>query len=324
MVPEELSLDVQQKLLHPIRVNSEATYDSYYCRFRDFIVRKYGADTCFPLTGVIEYFNVAANRGYLSSTLRSIRTSLRDPLRLYFPAFDILYDPFIKKIIQFVKSKQPKRLYKFPAWNLDLVVQMLKIREDRDMAFVFKKTLFITFLACPYRISEFKAISLSMSAFSPLHVTLKTHPNYYSKNATDTFSPAPIILQQFAECSSLCPVVLLNTYRDWTNSLCAERGIDRPDQFWLNSNLKPLTNNEIRKWVRDIIFLADPQARVKGTNVHSIRAQIASALFASGFTIKEVMGAMSWRSDSTFTRYYSLLGLQTSVSAVLAGHLPAV
>ena len=248
---------------------------------------------------------------------------MREPLKLYFSSFDLLTDPWVDKIINHVKRNKPRVPFSFPSWNLDLVVRMLRLRVDEDLGFIFKKSLFIVFLACPYRISEFKSISVSSSAFSPHHVLLRPHPLFVSKNQSDDFTPSPIVIQEFPEIPTLCPVSLINRYLDLTNILCSESKLPRPDQLWLNINLKPLSAKLIRKWIREIIFLGDPNATFRGTHAHTIRSQVASHLLAAGTPVKEIISAMNWRSSSTFTRFYAKLGIKASVQAVLAGHLPS-
>ena len=310
------------KVTHPIKASSEETYGAHFANFVTFIQKKYGKDNCFPLGGIVAFFNQLANRNFVSTTLKTVRSVLREPLRVYFKDFDILLDPWITKIINYVKCRKPRPSKCFPSWNLDLVVRMLQDRQDNDLSFVFKKTLFIVFLACPYRVEEFKSISVSSSSFSPHHISLRTHPLFSSKNQTDTFTPSPIVIQEFEENPTICPVALLNAYMNLTKAMCADRGLARPDQLWIGLNGKPLNKNVIRKWVRDIIFLGDPNAKANGSNVHSIRAQVATHLYAAGVSVKEIITAMNWKSSSTFTRYYSKLGIKSAVQAVLAGHRP--
>ena len=317
LAPEALSLDALKKVIVPIRNSSNETYESHFNSFVNFIKKRNGKN-CFQFSEVVEYFNFLANKGFRSSTLKGIRTALREPLKLYFPNVDILSDPCIKNIIQFVKSHSKRADGRFPSWDLNLVVRMLKLRRDNDLLFWLKKVLFITFLACPFRIGEFQAISLAESVFSPLHIRLKTHIGHLSKNETDSFSPNPIIIPAFSEDPELCPVKLINAYVEWSSSWCREKGIPRPDRFWINLKGKPLSINVMRSWVKDIIFLGDPNA-AKGTKVHSIRGQVASHLFARGLSVKQVMMAMNWKEKSTFKNFYARLGIKTLVRAVLAG-----
>ena len=321
-IPEEFSLDVHNKIIHHIKPNSLEKYDRIFDNFKRFIIDRYGCANPFPLAGVIEYFNYLANKKFKSSTLKSIRSILKDPLLDYFPEYNIVEDPWIKKLIQFVRCNNTSVTFNFPSWDLDLVVRMLTLREDVDIPFVFKKSLFIIFLACPYRIEEFRSISLSSSSFSPHHVLLRTHPRFCSKNQTDNFSPSPIVIQEYPDVPQICPVKILNSYITLTRSLCEDKGIARPDNLWLSTQLKPISQDLIRRWVREVIFLGDPRASIVGSHVHSIRGQVATRLLASGASVKEILAAMNWKRESTFFRYYAILGVQSSVRAVLAGHLP--
>ena len=322
-MPENLSLDAIKKLVCPIRQSSCATYNSHYDNFVSFIKSRNGVNSPFALSEVVEYFNFLVNKGFRSSTLKSARSVLRDPLLAFFPDYDILQDALISKLISFVRSNNPKVSFRFPAWDLDLVVRMIQLRDCVDLDYVFKKTLFIVFIACPYRISEFKAISISSSSFSSHHALLKPHILFCSKNQTDDFCPLPIVLQEFSEDSRICPVTLINSYLALTSAMCRDRKVIRPDQLWLGVNLKPLSVNVLSNWIKEVIFLADPNAGLSNFNVHSIRSQVASHLMANNVSVKEIIAAMNWRSSSTFALFYARLGIRTAVRAVLAGHLPA-
>ena len=115
--------------------------------------------------------------------------------------------------------------------------------------------------------------------------------------------------------------LLLNAYINLTAALCRDKGVERTDRLWINTNLKPLSTNMVSKWVKDVILLADPNADLHRINAHSIRSQVASHLLANDVSVKEIMAAMNWRSSSTFTTYYARLGIKTAVKAVLAGRL---
>lgn len=322
-MPDSLSINLIKRILKPIRNSSNETYNHHYKEFANFIIRRNGRNNLFKLSEVLEYFNFLVSKGFQVSTLKSIRSILREPLKLYFPGFDIGQDVVITKLLQFVKSNRPKEAFRFPAWDLDLVIRMIQLREREELEYVFKKTLFILFIACPYRVSEFRAISISSSSFSPHHVLLRTHLLFYSKNQTNSYCPQPIALQVFEEDQRICPVGLINTYLRITEALCRDSKKDRPDQLWIGTNLRPLTVSKISRWVKEMIFLADPNAGRFNFGVHTVRSQVASHLLARNIPVKEIIASMNWRSSSTFTRFYARLGIGTAVRAVLAGHLPA-
>ena len=103
---------------------------------------------------------------------------------------------WITKIIQYVKRPSWSSPDLFLKWKLDMVMDMLSSRPELDQEFLFKKTLIVSFLSYPYRISEFRAISISGSTFTPHHIMLKIH-HPFLKVLTDVFSPSPIIIPIF-------------------------------------------------------------------------------------------------------------------------------
>ena len=147
---------------------------------------------------------------------------------------------------------------------------------------------------------EFRSISLSVSNVSAHHVLLRPHPKFCSKTQTDTFNPSPIVVQEFPDIPQICPVKLLKNYVDLTKKLCDEKGIVRPDHLWLSTHLKPITQDVIRRWVREIIFWGDPNPTRLGSHVHSIRGHVSTSLLASRASVKEIFAAMNWKSRSTF------------------------
>ena len=317
--PEQFSLTARNKILSPVRDSTQKTYDSYFRGFTKFI-RDRNGNSPFPLSEIIEYFNYLSEKNLNHKTLLGHRTMLREILQEYFDDYDIVNDKYIRKIIQYTKSKTSKR-FNFPSWDLDKVVLMLKESEDSSPLHFFHKVFFICALACPMRISEFSSICISNSTFTPSRCVLRTHPSFLSKNQTDDYTPQDFIMPLNQNCRELCPVTLVNSYLEYTNKLCRERAINRLDRFWLDEKLKPLTVIKMRKWFRDIVFKADPNTKLKGTNFHSVRKQVSTQLLFRGHTIQNILSRMNWKSNSTFRSFYALLGVQSSVDAVLAGHI---
>ena len=103
------------------------------------------------------------------------------------------------------------------------------------------------------------------------------------------YNPSPIVVQEFPEIPQICPVRLLHNYLSITKSLCEEESIPCPDQLWLSSHLKPISQDVIKKWVRDIIFLGDPNASPQGSHVHSFRGQVSIIFFTPGVPAKEIL-----------------------------------
>ena len=98
-VPDSFSLDVVNKVTHPVKPNTEETCNNHYEKFRDFIHSKVGPNSCFQLSLIVEYFNLLTNKNFRSSTLKSVRSVSKVSLQRYFEDYDMVNDPGIGKII---------------------------------------------------------------------------------------------------------------------------------------------------------------------------------------------------------------------------------
>lgn len=316
--PSIFPQEVKTQCLMSIRDSSHKTYAHYFNTFNKFIKERYGNEK-FPLLGVVLYFEFLIKSNLAFRTLLGHRAALKDILPLYFRDYNITEDTYIRNMIYSVKCRKPAKEFLFPTWSLDKVMGMFKYSQTECMLSFFQRVLFLTAIACPLRISQFNALVISRSTFTPSKVVLRTHPFFLSKNQSNTFTPADIVISSHPKCKKLCPVISLNQYLEFSEDLCKKRGIPRPDQIWLDTNLKPLKEVKIRAWFREVIFRADPNAKKAGTNFHSIRKHVSTHLLYKNFSIREILTCMNWQSKSVFAKHYALLGLQGSVDAVLAG-----
>ena len=97
LIPEDFSLNVMHKVTHHVKPSSESTYNRHFDCFRTYIESKVDPSDCFPLSLVVEFFNFLASKNFKSTTLKSIRLVLREPLKAYFPNYNIVADPWISK-----------------------------------------------------------------------------------------------------------------------------------------------------------------------------------------------------------------------------------
>ena len=109
-----------------------------------------------------------------------------------------------------------------------------------------------------------------------------------------------------------------NFLRRW-NELARSEHANRPDYIWMSNKFDLLSTRKIRGLFQKLIYSADPNAFIRTTNVHSIRAVAASTLELKGLNLLEFSSAMNWKSSSTFENFYSRPTLNNVISAVVAG-----
>ena len=273
---------------------------------------------------IILFFNELIDRGLAYSTLRGYRAALGPVLTGYFPNYNLAEDKYIKAMLEGVNRRNPSQTHHFPGWDLDKVISFLNTTRDDSILLMIQKTLFLAALACPLRANQFNHISISRSTFTPETIVLRNHPSFMSKNQRNSYTPIEISIRSHPTRIKICPVRQLNFYLQYTDQICRERNIDRKDHLWLDENFKIMSIPKMRQLFRGCIFRADPNANKHNTNFHSIRGQAASRLMYNGVTLQEIMTRMNWKSNSVFSSYYALLGLQGALDAVIAGlHLQA-
>ena len=142
---------------------------------------------------------------------------------------------------------------------------------------------------------------------------------FIPKNHSHLFCPKPIKIPNLPNNEKLCPVKTIKNFLRKCNELALSENKDRPDFIWMNENFTLLSTMKIRKLFQKIIYSADPNAFIRKTNIHSIRAIATSTLELKGLNLLEISSSMNWKSSSTYVNFYSRLTLNTVLSAVVAG-----
>ena len=323
-LPDVFPPEVCNKIVINLRDSSIGKYENLFNCFKKFIHKEYGKNNKFPLLAVVLFFNQLIDKGLSYNTLKGYRAALGPILSGYFPNYCLTEDKYIKAMITGVNRRKPSNTHQFPGWDLDKVVSFLNTSRDNSTLFLTQKTLFLVALACPLRANQFNNLCISRSTFTPEHIILRNHPSFMAKNQKNNYTPTEITFRKHPNRPKICPVRQLNFYLEYTNKVCAERNIDRKDHIWLDENFKIMSTNKMRTLFRECIFKADPNATKESTTFHSIRGQVSSKLLYNGASLQEIMSRMNWKSNSVFSSYYALLGLQGSFDAIAAGrHLQA-
>ena len=314
-----LSSSLQHKISSTIRESSSSTYQQLWKKLALFISERYGENK-FPYIAIIDYFESLIDSKYSVSSIPRSRSAFHIPLKYYFPEQDLLQDEIINLLIKFHQRQQPKQILEFPSWELDLVLKRLEDLDVSSYDHLLEKTLFLTLLAFPARISEFQALSISRSSINKEFMILQPRLSFTAKNHSHTFCPKPIKIPSLPTNIKLCPVYFMQQYLEKCSNLALSNEIDRPDFLWMDKNLNLLTTMKIRKLFQKTIYLADPNAFIKQTNIHSIRAVSASILELKGLNLLEILSTMNWTSPSTYIQFYSQHTKNSVLSAIVAGH----
>ena len=113
--------------------------------------------------------------------------------------------------VDYAKTHLKEPVPFLPDWDVEKVLKYLNssvfLRQSQVDRFLrMKADFFLLLLACPCRISECQAASLSSSFINSANkLLLKTHGKFLPKNHTATIKPIPIVIPQNVRFPDLCP-----------------------------------------------------------------------------------------------------------------------
>ena len=247
------------------------------------------------------------------SGIRGYRSMLSLVFRWKLP--DLSSSSVIKDLIRSFYIQRPVRRISPPEWDLDVVLRALRSppyeplgeATFRDLT---KKTLFLLALATSKRIGEIQSLSYRVARQGG-DLSLSYLPGFVAKTETER-NPIPrhFILKSLKEFvgdleddALLCPVRAIKFYMAATRDLSP-----RPSHLFVSPRCrhKAITKNAISFFLRECISGAGALRadEGRGPRAHSIRGVSTSVTFYRNWSLKQVLNAATWRSNSTFAAFY--------------------
>ena len=183
-----------------------------------------------------------------------------------------------------------------------------------------RKTLFLTALATAKRAGELQALSRLVS-FSSLAAGLSYVPEFMAKTETATRPlPRSFEVQSLGDFAAglpeellLCPVLSLSAYMTRTSQV-----VNRPRRLFVSPRCpsRAMSKNGISYMLREVILHSGASSQSgQAPRAHSIRGIATSSAFFRNWSLRSVLGAASWRSNTVFTSFY-LWDLQFTLDGV--------
>ena len=229
-------------------------------------------------------------------------------------------DYLLKDVVKGVTLQEARTPRLFPAWDLNLVVGMLRSDpfEPINSCPLDKltfKTVFLISLASGRRCSEVHALHYQSLAWeSDGSVSLRFLPGFLAKNQPPDQPSPPIIIKALAPilCPDdidryLCPIRCLKSYLKRTKHL---RSHSKKCLFVspLESKKSDISVSSISRWIKNVIREAycSPEVTGQPDNVraHEVRAWATSLAWANNTSLKDLMEAAYWFGRPTFFQFY--------------------
>ena len=248
--------------------------------------------------------SVSAVLGYRSMLSAVFRTVLPE----------ISTSPILRDLLRSFQVEAPCRSVRPPSWDLLKVLEYLRSPvfeplSNASLRDLTRKTLFLVALATVKRVGELQALSRIVS-FSSLSAGLSYVPEFLSKTET-AVRPLPLTFDvqsvgDFAAGLSedllLCPVRCLSAYVARTSHF-----VNRPRRLFVSPRCpsRAMSKNGISFFLREVIVHSGASSEaVAAPRAHSIRGIATSSAFFCNWSLRSVLEAASWRSNTVFTSFY--------------------
>ena len=245
--------------------------------------------------------------------IRGYRSMLALVFRWKLP--EISDSPALRDLIRSFVVQRPRFPVSPPNWDLSLVLAYLRSPPFEPLGeATFRnltiKTLFLLSLATARRVGELQAIS-SRVAWLGGDASLSYLPEFVAKTESDT-NPIPrsfVVksLKDFAgnlrEDYLLCPVRAIKFYLQATSDISP-----RPRSLFVSPRCRQrsLSKNALSFFLRDCISGAGALRADVGQTLraHSIRGLSTSLSFTKNWSVKQVLSAATWSSNTVFSSFY--------------------
>ena len=227
---------------------------------------------------------------------------------------EISSSPIIHDLLCSFQVEAPVREVRPPSWDLPTVLNYLRSSpfeplSSASLRDLTRKTLFLLSLATAKRVGELQALSRRVS-FSSSSAGLSYVPEFVAKTES-AIRPLPRSFEvkslgDFA--AGLPEVLLLCPVRSLSASLTRTSGIvNRPRRLFVSSKCpsRAMSKNGISYMLREVIVQSGASSQSgQVQRAHSIRGIVTSSAFFRNWSLRSVLEASSWRSNTVFTSFY--------------------
>ena len=253
-----------------------------------------------------------------ASAVKGHRAAINTTLRqMGLPSFSD--DPLLKDVVKGVALKEARCPKRFPAWDVFLVLQCLRLTPFEpidicELRFLTYKTVFLIALASGRRCSEVHALAYSgLAREQDGSISIRFLPEFLAKNQPSSVKAKPILIRRLAsllcpddEDITLCPVRALNMYIKRTKFLRtpAKR---RLFVSFREDKRSDISSPSISRWIKSVIqsaYSTEVGKTAESSRSHEVRAWAASLAWANNASLQSVMEAGYWFSQATFIQFY--------------------
>ena len=311
------------RMSRPNRKSTLDLYQSKWSQFCDWCRQKQTNPLQASVPLVADFFIFLRESKKLSCpAIKGYRSALAQVLIQR--GVDISSSPEISLLFKNFDQEIPDKTIPTPKWDLNIVLQSLlrapyEPISNCSLKNLTLKTVFLLSLASAKRVSELHGLSYLVKwSTDKSSATLTLTHDFIAKTQTPgdpSTAYDPVVIPALASSvgqddleTLLCPLRALDWYLRKTSPSrphCSKLFVSTSS----TRNHRPISKNTISHWIRSVIktaYSSVPQEDLQlwKVSAHEVRALATSLLFKHNHSIKQVMAAASWRSNSTFASFY--------------------
>ena len=281
------------------RDSTKCQYNSALRKWLSYCTER-SVDSASPsINDVLTFFTHLYNTGLSYSTISSVKSVLSTLIHI--PGITkIAEHPLVKRLMTGIFNSRPTLpRYNF-TWDTSIVINFLK-RLDYDnlshKLLSYKVAALLTILS-GQRVSTVHKFRLSQ-----LHITkdiaIFTIPSLL-KHIKPGRVNLPVTFHKYPYDDLLCPVMLLNKYISYRESL----SLGDTDELIITFGkpYHPASKDTIARWIKDLMRISGVDTDI--FKPHSCRSASTSKAHITGVSIDNILKCGQWSSDSTFYKFY--------------------
>ena len=289
------------------RLNYQARWGIYRKWCRDFSHRS-SSPSIAKIADFLTY--MFKRKGAALATIKGYRAMLSAVFK--FPLPEISTSPILKDLIRSFEISAPRPLFPPPPWDLDKVLQFLSGPPFEPLARASflnktKKALFLLAMATAKRVSEFQALSFSVS-FQGEDLVLYYDPFFRAKTESAA-NPLPrsVIVPSLSDFAGdlpervQCPVRAIRFLRK-----AARSASYIPSRLFVSLwNLeRAMSKNAMSFYLRQLIVDSGAVSSSRPPRAHDIRGIATSLNYCSNLSLSNLMQVATWKSNRVFASRY--------------------
>ena len=266
------------------------------------------------LEQAISFLTSLFDKGLSYSAINIARCALSAML-CFFEGVPFGQHPVVTRIMKGIYNKRPQRSKYASTWDVDVVLsylqELIPLRKLtlRDLT---RKLVMLMLLTSCQRVQTLHVLQLEDLLWSQdgktgvfrLSKTLK-----HSKRG----SLGVITFHEFKEDPRICVIRTLKEYVNRTSELRqTQKDSDSALFIATTPPFRQASRATIARWVKEVLSNAGIETKL--FTAHSVRGASTSKLANLHVSVQEIMNKGSWKSESTFQKFYNKTLLPTDVS----------